>query len=238
MSGIFLGLLAGALTTLSPCVLPVLPFVLFAALDRHRFGPLALAAGMVLTFVSAGLLISGAGLALDIPADAIRYASAALMLLFGALLVSAGLQVKVAVLSAPLTAALNRMIERFAPTGLAGQFALGALLGAVWTPCSGPTLGAAVTLAASSSTMARAATVMLFFGMGASMPLLAVAYGSRQTLRSRRDLLLRIERSAKPVLGAVLLSAALLVLAGADRAIERVFVNYMPDWLVTLTTRF
>src|SRR5690349_21513779 len=50
MGPALLGLLAGALTILSPCVLPVLPFVLFATLERHRFGPLALAGGLVVAF--------------------------------------------------------------------------------------------------------------------------------------------------------------------------------------------
>lgn len=238
MISVLLGLVAGALTTLSPCVLPVLPFVLFAALDKHRFGPLALAAGMATTFAVIGMLISGAGLAIDLSGDAVRYAAAAFMAAFGVILLSRGLQARFAVVGAPLSNWLNQSTERFGLGGVGGQFALGAILGAVWSPCSGPTLGTAVTLAASSQTVAKAGAIMLFFGLGAAAPMLAIAYGSRATLQRRKVALQLIGQSAKPILGSALLVAALLVLSGLDKVIEADLVRSMPDWLTTLTTKF
>jgi cytochrome c biogenesis protein CcdA len=238
MGTILLGMLAGALTTLSPCVLPVLPFVLFAALDQHRLGPLALAAGMVATFTAVGLLVSGAGSVVDISGDAVRYVAATMMGLLGAILLSTALQRRLALAGAPVADFFNRSVQRFNPAGLGGQFALGALLGAVWSPCSGPTLGAAITLAAGSGTFAKAGLVMASFGVGASLPLMAIAYGSRRTLKTRRQALQNLGRIAKPLFGAVLLMVALLVLSGLDKAIEAAFVQSMPDWLVTLTTRY
>lgn len=238
MGTILIALLAGALTTLSPCVLPVLPFVLFAAFDQHRWGPLALAGGMVSTFTAVGLLVYGAGSVVDISGNAVRYIAAAMMGLLGAILLSTALQQRLISVSAPVADFFNRCIERFKPTGLGGQFALGALLGAVWSPCSGPTLGAAITLAAGSATIAKAGLVMTFFGAGASLPLMAIAYGSRQTLKTRRQALQSAGRIAKRLFGAVLLAMALLVLSGLDKVIEAAFVRSMPDWLVTLTTRY
>lgn len=238
MATIFLGLIAGALTTLSPCVLPILPIVLIGALNQHRLGPVALAGGMVTTFSALGILLSGAGWALDIPDAIVRMIAAGVMVLFGMVLLSAALQLRFAALATPLASRFNGMLERYTPNGLAGQFALGGLLGAVWTPCSGPTLGTAISLAASSHTVASAATIMLFFSVGATLPLMAVAYGSRQALRSRRDWLLRLGQIAKPLLGAVMLMAGLAVLVGIDKAIETAFVASMPDWLVGITTRF
>lgn len=238
MISVLLSLLAGALTTLSPCVLPVLPFVLIAALDRHRFGPLALAGGMATTFAVVGLLVSGAGASIDLSGDTIRYGAAVLIAAFGIVLLSTALQQRFAVAARPITGWLNQSTQRVAGEGLAGQFALGALLGAVWSPCSGPTLGAAVTLAAGSHTLAKAGVIMLSFGLGASAPLLAIAYGSRATLKMRRERMQRIAQTAKPLLGIVLLLAALLVLTGLDKAIEASLVRSMPEWLTTLTTRF
>lgn len=238
MGVLLLGTLAGALTTLSPCVLPILPFVVLGALDRHRFGPVALAAGLTVAFTGVGLLVAAVGWTFDFSTDSIRPVSAAMLALFGAFLLSTTLTERFSTFGAPVTGVLNQALERFSPTGIRGQFALGALLGAVWSPCSGPTLGAAVTLAASGNSPAKAAAIMLFFGAGASLPLLAVAYGSRQTLRTRRELFSRIERTARPALGVVLIAAGLLVLVGLDRTLEAAFVNIMPNWLVTLTTRF
>lgn len=238
MGSMLLGLFAGALTTLSPCVLPILPIVLLGAMDQHRLGPVALAAGVVTTFTVLGVVLSAAGWAFDLPTDAVRITAAALMVLFGAALLSTLLQQRVAALAAPAADRLAGVVQRFSPNGLAGQFGLGALLGAVWTPCSGPTLGTAVSLAASSKTMAAAVFIMLFFGVGATIPLIAVAYGSRAGLRSRSDLMRRIGGLAKPLLGTVMLAVGLLVLLGLDKLIEAAFVASMPDWLVGITTRF
>jgi len=235
--GILLGLLAGALTTLSPCVLPVLPFVLFAALDRHRFGPLALAAGMAVTFAIVGIAVSAAGL--SVAADTARFSAAVLMALVGVVLLSPRLQQRLAVLVAPFANRLNDSTREFgAGGGLAAQFTLGSLLGAVWSPCSGPTLGAAIALAASSQSIAKAAAIMLFFGLGASLPLLGVAYGSRASLQGRKAALQQAGRIAKPLMGGAMVFVAALVLSGWDKLIEASLVRAMPDWLTALTTRF
>ena len=238
MGAALLGLLAGALSTLSPCILPILPIILVGAIGQHRYGPLALVAGLVLAFTTAGLLISGAAWALNIPNEAVRTGSAILLALFGLVLLSTLLQQQFAMLTAPLSGFLNDVLSRFSPQGLRGQFVLGALLGAVWTPCSGPILGATITLAASADTLPTAALIMSMFSIGASIPLLAVAYGSRQTLKSRRAMLESVGRVANPVLGALLIALGVLILLGYDRAIEAALVNAMPDWLLELTTRF
>ena len=233
-----LSFLAGVLSTLSPCVLPILPIVLLGAMDQHRLGPVVLAAGMVTTFSGLGILLLGAGSALDLSGHAVRFGAAGLMVLFGVVLLSTMLQQRFTALATPAADPFNRVLERFSPGGLGGQFALGALLGAVWTPCSGPTLGTAISLAANSQTMAMAAAIMLVFSIGASLPLMAIAYGSRHTLRTRRDLFMRMGRVAKPLLGVIMLLGGLLVLLGLDKAIEAAFVASMPDWLVGITTRF
>jgi len=251
MLSLALALVAGALTTLSPCVLPILPIVLFGALDQHRHAPLALACGLALSFTVFGLLLSGAALlgvgALDISEAGIRNGAAVLMVLFGVVLASSALRARYAAASSPLGAAFHGLLERIAPAPQAGeatgaalwrQFGLGAVLGAVWSPCSGPTLGAAVSLAGKSGSAAQAGAVMLVFGIGATLPMLLIAYGSRQGLKSRREALSRISRAATPWLGALLALAGVLVLTGLDKQLETYFVDNMPDWLVRLTTRF
>jgi len=145
---LLLALLAGTLATVSPCVLPLLPIVLLGALGEHRHGPLALVAGLALSFTAAGLLVSGAVRALDIDEPALRMGSATMLVLFGALLLVSKFAKRFAVPSG----ALGNLAGRFAPRGAKGQFVLGALLGAAWTPCSGPALGAAIAMAAGSGT--------------------------------------------------------------------------------------
>lgn len=226
---------AGALSSLSPCVLPLLPIVVASALREHRHGPLALAAGLVLASAAAGLVLASVGFSLGLDRDAVRSAAAVLMALAGLVLFVPRLQEAVAGLLAPVAAGAGTLTGRL-PSGLAGQFVLGALLGAVWTPCTGPTLAAAVTLAARSENLGRATTVMLVFGVGAVVPLLALAYGSRCALTASRPRLATLAAIGKPAMGAALLLVGVLTLAGADKAIEAWMVARMPGWLLDLTT--
>jgi cytochrome c-type biogenesis protein len=238
VSAILLSLLAGALTVVNPCVLPVLPFVLFGALQQHRFGPLALAGGMVTGFTLLGLLVYGAGASLDLSSDSVRQAGALLMLLMGSVILCSPLKNRLAAAGSSWTAPVHALLDRISPSGLGGQFATGALLGAIWSPCSGPTLGSAAALAAQGGSLPRAAIIMLFFGIGATLPMLALAYGSRQAITARRNRLERMGRVAMPVMGVILIGIALIVLSGLDKQAEAALLDVMPDWLVQLTTRF
>ena len=238
MSAILLSLLAGALTVVNPCVLPVLPIVLLGALQQHRFGPLALAGGMVAGFTVLGLLVYGAGASLDLSSDSVRQAGALLMLLMGSVILCSPLKNRLAAAGSSWTAPVHALLDRISPSGLGGQFATGALLGAIWSPCSGPTLGSAAALAAQGGSLPRAAIIMLFFGIGATLPMLALAYGSRNAVAARRDWLVRMGRIAMPVMGGLLIVVALIVLSGLDKQAEAALLDLMPDWLVQLTTRF
>jgi cytochrome c biogenesis protein CcdA len=238
VTAILLALLAGSLTVVNPCVLPVLPFVLLGALERHPWGPVALAAGLVTGFSVLGLLLYGAGAAFDLSADTVRTAGALLLLVFGVVMLSAGLKNRLAAAGSRWTAPLDRLLDRTALHGIGGQFVAGGLLGAIWSPCSGPTLGAALTLAGQAGELPRAATILFAFGLGAAAPVVGLAYGSRRALNSRRAALARIGRIATPVMGVLLLAVALLVLSGLDKRVEAALLAVTPDWLVALTTRF
>lgn len=239
MSALLLSLLAGALTVVNPCVLPVLPIVLFGALQQHRFGPLALAGGMVAGFTVFGLLVYSAGL--NLQADTVRQTGAVLMLLMGGIILCGPLKNRLAAVGSRWTGPLHALLDRVSPggaSGLGGQFATGALLGAIWSPCSGPTLGSAVVLAAQVDSLPRAAAIMFFFGIGATLPMLALAYGSRQAIAARRDRLARLSRVAMPAMGILLIAISLIVLSGLDKQAEGALLDVMPDWLLQLTTQF
>ena len=148
MGVLALALLSGALSTLSPCVLPLLPIVLGAALGKHRFGPVALAAGVGLSFVAIGLFVATAGFAIGLDQNAFRNVAAALLIGIGAVLLLPRLQTQFAVAAGPVGNWVQTKAGGFTPRGFLGQFAVGLLLGAVWSPCVGPTLGAASVLAA------------------------------------------------------------------------------------------
>lgn len=232
------GFVAGALSTLSPCVLPLLPVLLGGALQQHRWAPMALAGGLALSFTAVGLFIATLGFDVDIDASTIRTVAALLMVVFGAILVSARLQRAFAALAGSVTGGANGLLAKISGQGLTGQFLLGLLLGAVWSPCAGPTLGAAIGLAAQSGSTARAGLVMAVFSLGAVTPVLALAYGSRQALVRRRDRMADLAKVAKPAMGAILLLVGLMIVTGGDKALEAGLTQAMPAWLIDLTTRF
>ena len=123
-------------------------------------------------------------------------------------------------------------------SGASGQFGVGLLLGALWSPCVGPTLGAASLLAAQGQDIARVAVTMLVFGLGAALPLLLLGLLSRETLRRWRDRMLSAGKGGKIALGVVLIATGVLVLTGLDKYLEAIVVDASPDWLTELTTRY
>jgi cytochrome c-type biogenesis protein len=151
---------AGALSTLSPCVLPLLPIVLVGAVEQHVFGPLALAAGLAASFAATGIFIAALGLSVGIDPGIVRFGAAAVMVMFGVVLLVPALQAGLARMAGPLSAGGGTLLARVDVTGVRGQFVVGLLLGVLWSPCAGPTLGAAIGMAAESETMLRAVLVM------------------------------------------------------------------------------
>lgn len=232
-----LGYVAGVLSTLSPCVLPILPIVLVGAIERHVLAPLALAAGLAMSFAATGIAIASIGLGIGIDQSVLRLMAAVLIGVVGVVLLVPAAQTGLARLAAPLAARAQTRLDGFEPSGIGGQFILGALLGAVWSPCTGPTLGAVVGLAAQGDSLGAAAGTMAAFAVGAATPIVALAYGSRHAILVRRDWLAHASRMGKPLMGVIFLSLGIFVLTGLDKIVETSLTRAMPDWLVTVTTR-
>ncbi|ENZ74988.1 MULTISPECIES: cytochrome c biogenesis CcdA family protein [Ralstonia] len=232
------GFLAGLLSTLSPCVLPLVPILLGSATSVHPRAPLALAGGLAISYATIGTALAWAGSALNIDAGVFRYAGAAVLGVLGMVLMSTSLQQRFAAATSGLGDAGNSLMSRVQPDGLWGQFVIGLVLGVVWSPCVGPTLGAAVVLAGQGSHLAQAASLMGVFGIGAALPVVALAYVSRGTIAKARGQLMLAGKTGKMLMGVILVVIAGLILSGADKSIEAWLVSHSPTWLTALTTRY
>lgn len=232
-----LAFLAGILSVLSPCVLPLLPLVLGAAASEHRLGPAALAAGLALSFVAVGLFVATVGFAIGLDEGVFRTVGAILLILFGVVLAVPSAQARLAAAGGPVSDWTERRFGGFSTAGLAGQFGVGVLLGAVWSPCVGPTLGAASLLASQGRDLGVVALTMMLFGLGAALPLLLLGTLSRQVLMRWRDWMMGLGKGLKAALGLILAVAGLLIVTGTDKAVETALVNASPGWLTSLTTR-
>jgi cytochrome c-type biogenesis protein len=233
-----LAFLAGALSVLSPCVLPLLPIVLGTAASEHRLGPAALAAGLAISFTAIGLFVATMGFAAGLDTGVFRTVSAILLIAVGVVLLVPRLQEQFAVAAGPVSQWAGGYLDGFAATGLAGQFGLGVLLGAVWSPCVGPTLGAASLLAAKGENLGHVALTMLAFGIGAALPLMLLGFVSRDAMMRWRGRLMETGKAGKALLGVLLVTVGLLVATNVDKRLETILVAASPDWLTELTTRF
>jgi cytochrome c-type biogenesis protein len=231
-----LSLVAGGLSTLSPCVLPLVPILIGTAFNAHRLGPYALASGVALSFTIVGVFVASLGASLGIDPSSFRVVAAILLVTFGVILLFNRLQEKFAYATSGLSGAGQSLLSRFTFNGLAGQFALGLLLGIVWSPCVGPTLGAAVTLASQGGSLAQVTLLMALFGIGAGIPLVALGLASRQAVGRIRTRLLMTGKIGKQLLGGIMLLLGIMILTGLDKVFETWVLQGAPDWLIQVTT--
>lgn len=232
-----LAFLAGMLTTLSPCVLPVLPFVTAFSLAKNKLGPLALAMGLLVTFVLVTLVISSSGELLGVNPVIIRRISGGLLAAGGLLFLSARLTERLASSLSGLTGRAASLSQRSFGGPVLTEFVVGMLLGVVWTPCSGPSLGVALGLASQAGSIGAASVVLSVFGMGAVIPLILFAYGARNILGKVRKHAGLIG-GFKKLFGILMFVFGILIAFDWDRYVERFLTTNLPDFWVEFITRF
>ncbi|EJI1277641.1 sulfite exporter TauE/SafE family protein [Vibrio vulnificus] len=223
-----LAFMAGILSLVSPCVLPMIPAVSASAMQSSKWGLAALALGISLAFALAGTILTFLLLNLGISTEWLRYFSVVLLLLMGATLL-------IPRLSDILAFLLSRLTRRAASVQIEGtsapmQFVIGTSLGLVWLPCVGPTLGTAIALASTGQSMPMAFAVMLSFGIGTAIPLVALGHYSGKKLATVKS----SGKLGKNILGMTLVFLALIILTGVDKVLEALALNILPDWVTSI----
>lgn len=206
--------LGGALTLLSPCILPVLPF-LFARADQPFLkARLPMLAGMALVFAAVATLAAvGASWAVHLN-EIGRVAAMLVLALFGLALVSptlAALLARPGVMLGNVLADHSRQRE----AGVGGSALLGAATGLLWTPCAGPILGLVLSGAAWQGPSLQTAGLLLAYAAGAASALgLGLAAGGRLIAAARRRL--HLGEWLRRALGVAVLAGVASVAVGAD----------------------
>ena len=185
---LILAYLGGVLTILSPCILPVLPFV-FARADRPfmRNGfPMLL--GMAVTFAAVATLAAlGGGWAVHANQYG-RWVAMAVLAFLGLTLLSTHLAEWI---TRPFVALGNRLSQRSAADGdsVWGAAGLGVATGLLWAPCAGPILGLLLTGAALNGASVQTTLLLLTYAAGAATSLgLALLIGGRVFVLMKRSL--------------------------------------------------
>ncbi len=229
-------LLAGMLITLSPCILPVLPVMASSGLAKHKLAPVLTGLGLAVGFALMGMLLHGVGSLVGLSDSVTRPLFASLLVLFGLALVLPWLKQGSTGFLAPLAAKANHLASVLEQKP-GGALWLGLMLGAIWSPCAGPILGAALGLAGQSGSLLNAGMQMLVFGLGAAIPLIAIAYLFAGSARRFLPKIAAGGEKARQILGYSLIFVGGLILTGADLLILIWATDNLPmAWLELVTT--
>ncbi len=230
---------AGVLTTLSPCVLPLLPIVVGGAMENHRAAPLMMGLGMTTAFAMGGWLLGTLGPVLGLDPEWMHQAAAVSLIIFG-----------IALWYEPLTRLISRMVQPLAiradlmaeeigqnRSPLAAFF-FGGLLGLAWSPCAGPMLVSSVALVATGRDGGLGALLLGLFGLGAATPLVMAAYASRAGFKRLRNWALGNTTRLRHGFGLLAILSGFFIATGADKQIATQLIAILPDSWLELITRF
>lgn len=228
--------LAGIITILSPCILPILPIVLSGSVTGGKKRPLGIIAGFILSFTFFTLALSGIVKATGVSPDALRFASVVVVFTFGLSMLFDTMQVfidklfsKLSSLTAPNTLKHNTT----SPDFIAG-FLIGISLGLVWTPCVGPILASVISLALSGSVSGSAVLITLSYSLGTAIPLLAITYGGRQLLQKIPWLVTHTTQIRK-LFGVLMIVTAFAIQFNLDRKFQTYILTKFPNYGLGLT---
>jgi cytochrome c biogenesis protein CcdA len=225
-----LAFVAGVITILSPCVLPLLPMILATATQEGRARPWGVILGFVAAFAAATLALSALVRTLGVPPDINRTLSALVLALLGLVLVVPALQLRFERSAGWLAG----RAPAAAGAGFGGGVVVGLGLGLAWTPCVGPIMASVITLALNQNVGPGAVAVTLAFSLGTALPMAAVLFGGRQLVR-RLDWFQRNAATIQRVFGLVLLLTGLAIWLGWDRSAQVALLEWFPGWESMLT---
>jgi cytochrome c-type biogenesis protein len=230
-----LAFLAGMLTMLSPCVLPVIPLVMGGAARAVRFGPLILLLGMIASFSITGSFLTALLFQLDLSPRHLTSLTAVILIVVGLFLLVDRLDNIFKSLSSSFAQRVDQSLLKLSVPGAVGQFLIGAAIGIIWAPCTGPTLGAAIALAAQGENLLQVFATMLAFSVGASLPLGLLGYATK-TFASRRQSLMKFALGARRIMALLFIAIGFFLVSGAHRSLETWILMQLPEWWVNLIT--
>lgn len=235
---LFLSFYSGGLTILSPCMIPVLPLLVGSAFQRFKYGPVAILSGLVVAFTWATVNLASLGSMYGIDQPAIRKAAALVTILFG-LYISSGIPNWIYdQLYVPIPGRIRKLILCTVLPELCGLFLIGLLLGLIWSPCSGPTLGYAYGLAANRASRMQAIPYLALFAIGAAIPLLVISYSFRLLYSVLRPKLESMQIQDNLLFGAIIVFVGSFVISGIDKIAEAQLLNVLPGWMLELSTNY
>lgn len=229
---ILFAFLAGFITILSPCILPILPIVLSGSLSGGKSRPLGVVTGFVGSFTFFTLFLSAIVRSTGIPADFMRNLAITLVFTFGIFLVVPQAQLIFEKLVSKLSA-----LQSSAPntqSGFWGGLIVGASLGLVWAPCVGPILASIITLSITAQVTASAVLITLAYSIGTAIPMLIITYSGRK-LFEKVPWLLGHTTQIQQMFGVLMIFTAIGLFFNVDTRFQRYILDTFPNYGTGLT---
>ena len=222
--------LAGIVTVLSPCILPILPVILSAGATGGKSRPLGIIIGLVLSFTFFTLTLTAIVHATGLSATALRFIAIGLIFLFGIILIFPSLSNWFAKVTSPLANAGQKIQSSQQKSGFSGGFILGLALGLLWTPCAGPILASITTLVATGEISWQTILMTFSYSIGAGLPMYLIAYGGNKVIRSSQFLSKHTEQIRK-VFGSLMIILAIALVFNW----EMLFQEKVAKWIPSIT---
>lgn len=230
---ILLVFLAGIVTIMKPCCLPLVP-VIFSGSAGHRLRPLAIVSGLTLSFTTMGVLVSAFGATFAGFTDSLRSIAILFIIGMGAVLFDDDINMEFMKLTGSITQGLrqnfgflNKYSSNMPGGSLLGGFFLGMSLGVLWIPCVGPILGAVLAFVASVGNTSYGAWMLFVYSVGMSLPMLSIAYYGKK-VTNRYQWFSRNGELLKKLSGLVLIVIGIMLLFNIDKLIIRALSPYFP----------
>lgn len=228
---ILFAFIAGFVTILSPCILPILPIVLSGGISGGKRRPVGIVLGFVISFTFFTLFLSSLVTLLRISPDTLRFMSVIIIFTLGMSMFIPQFQLLIERIFAKIS---NKVAVRNSGDGFGGGVLLGTSLGLVWTPCVGPILASVIALAASNALTTSSLLITLAYSMGTAIPLLLITYGGRALLQ-KVPWLLKNTVSIQKLFGIVMMVVSIGIYFNIDRSFQTYVLDVFPNYGTSLT---
>ena len=222
---------AGILTIFSPCILPMVPFVVRSSFQKSKWGPVLLALGVALSFSISTFIIATSGQLLGLTPDKLKILSGIFLLLASLLFIFPGLIDALSRALSPINNKIQNMTSgKFSNNNsVFMEFINGLFLGPIWAPCSGPTLAIIIGIIINNPETKSSIILLAIFSIGSILPILFFSYGAKSLVAKIQKKTLENSKRTKMALGAFCGIMAILILTGKDKVLETAILKILPE---------
>lgn len=228
---ILFAFIAGFVTILSPCILPILPIVLSGGIGGGKKRPLGIVLGFIISFTFFTLFLSSLVTWFKISPDTLRLASVIIIFGLGMSILIPQFQLFIERMFAKVS---NKVTVKNSGDGFGAGVLLGISLGLVWTPCVGPILASVITLAASNALTTSSLLITLAYSIGTAIPLLLITYGGRALLQ-KVPWLVKNTLHIQKAFGILMMVVSIGIFFNIDRSFQTYVLDVFPNYGTNLT---